>query len=56
MTRSKTIVRGVRLSPILWFRLTEVAKREGKCRNRIIVELIENYCDKKSKVIIDKTE
>jgi predicted DNA-binding protein len=54
VARSKTEVRGVRISRELWEKLTSVAKAKGKTRNGIIAELIADYCEKNSKVLIDK--
>jgi predicted transcriptional regulator len=54
MAQSKTEVRGIRVSRELWTKLTSVAKAKGKTRNGIIADLIADYCEKNSKVLIDK--
>lgn len=55
VSRSRTEVRGVRVSRELWTKLASVAKAKGKTRNGIIADLIADYCEKNSKVLIDKT-
>jgi predicted DNA-binding ribbon-helix-helix protein len=56
----KTVVRGVRVEPMLWERLGDLAKEMGLTRNEMIVSALYEYHDKKSlgkfKKDIDKGE
>lgn len=52
----KSIVRSVRIASEDWDKLGEVARREKKSRNRLICDIIREYCEKKSCVVIDKAE
>lgn len=50
-----TQIKSVRMSVDTWARLEEIAKAEGKTRNSLIAEILEEHC-KKAEQDIDKGE
>lgn len=45
----KTIVRGIRAPQEFWDRCDNVSEAEGTDRNKLIVRVVNKYCDKKAK-------
>ena len=46
---NETQVKGVRAKPKFWQAVSSVAKTENKSTNKLIVDVVENYCEKNLK-------
>lgn len=56
MKRLKTTVKSIRISEEVWKKLGNVAKAKGLSRNSLMARVLSEYCEKNSKVIVDKGE
>lgn len=45
----KTVVRGIRATQKFWDKCDDVAEAQGTDRNKLIVNVVNRYCDKKAK-------
>lgn len=55
MQKKESVVRGVRIDPLLWEELQRVAEARGQSRNEMIAEILRNCCTNFKKGI-DKGE
>lgn len=46
---AKTIVRGIRATQEFWEKCDIVAEAQGTDRNKLIVRVVNKYCDKKAR-------